>query len=130
MLSKFHSQYGFTLVEVLVSMCIFSIVVTSLPAVFMSYLRYNTRTERKTQAIAAAQRVLDRYRVQDPSTMPASGSVSPEAINIDGNTYYVQVEICSTSTHCTSNNNRQIKVDVRNVDELLYSVQTVFTRLK
>lgn len=121
---------GFTLIEVLVSMLIFSVVVASLPSVFVAHLRYNQRAEIKTAALLAAQRVLDDYRVQDPSTLPTSGSQDFLNITINGYNFDATAYFCLESAYCLASTNRHIRVEISYDTNTVYGVETVFTRLR
>ena len=121
---------GFTLIEIMVALVVFGIVMAALPVAFMSHLTYNTRMEKKTGALNAAQQVLDNLRVQDPSTLPISGVVGPQAVSMNDTNYQVLTYFCENSHYCNTSTSRHIRVAVKENNETLYEVQTVFTRLK
>lgn len=121
---------GFTLLEVLIALLIFSVVLSTMIAVFCSHIQRNTRSEQKTAAMAAAQHVLDQLRLADPTTMPSSGTSDPENITVDGKTFQVTTTYCENAAFCTTNNNRHIKVEVKYNSESLFALETVYTLLR
>ena len=123
---------GFTILEVLLALTLFSLVATSMTSAFLKMMRANTTSEQQSGAVAAAQLVLDRLRLQDPADMPESGSADPEAIDVGDRTYDVVVEYCPEETYCTSNSVRHIRVTaVLSTDEsLTYTVDTVYAQLQ
>jgi prepilin-type N-terminal cleavage/methylation domain-containing protein len=121
---------GFTLIEVMVAMLVFGVVMSTMPSVFVAHLRYNQRAEIKTASMHAAQRVLDSYRVVDPSSLPSSGSVTEANIVIGSYTFSPTTSFCSQASYCITNNNRHIKVDIAYDGENTYTVETVFTKLR
>ena len=111
-------------------MAVFGIVMSTMPVVFMSHMKFNTQMEEKTGAISAAQEILDNYRVQDPSTLPVSGTAAAVIVPVNGINYRVIAHFCSDSTYCTSANNRQIKIEVILNSKTIYEIETVYTRLQ
>ena len=124
------NQKGFTLIEVMVAMLIYGLALGAMAPVFVAHTQYNTRAELRTGALNAAQQVLDVYRVEDPTTLPTSGNATPEDVVIENRTYTVTTYFCQTADYCASGNNRHLTVDVAYQNEVIYSVETVFTRLQ
>lgn len=122
-------QSGFTLLEVMVSMVLFGMVSATMAPIFTSQIRYNTRSERKTAAIEAAQQILDELRGEDPSTFPGAGAETTHNITIDQKNLTVIVSYCRNVTHCTINS-RHLTAEVYLSNEKIYSVETVFTKLQ
>jgi type II secretion system protein I len=122
-------QKGFTLLEVLVSLSIFSIVSAGMAKSFAFQLSTNSRNERKSAAILAAQQVLDDLRSRDPNTFPTSGS-NTQTVSIGERDFSVVTSYCSVSSYCTSTNIRHLKVDVNLLGETQYSVSTVYAQLR
>lgn len=122
-------QEGFTLFEVLVSVALLAILMAVMAPAFLSQVRFNTLSEQRTEAMAAAQQVLDGLRRQDPSAMRTSGSDPATNIIIGSRTYRVVASYCETSSYCTSNNSRHIRIRVTRNGKELYDVQTVYTKL-
>lgn len=124
------NQKGFTLLEVMITMVIFGIVAASMASAFAAQAWFNTRSESRSEAVAAAQQVLDQLRFEDPASLPESGSDDPVDVTVGNHTYQVVVSYCTVPSFCTTANNRHIQVDVSYYDTVRYSVQTVFTRLQ
>ena len=114
----------------MVAMLIFGVVMSTMPTVFVAHLRYNQRAELKTASMHAAQRVLDAYRVQNPADLPSSGSVSESDIVVGSYTFEPTTTFCEQASYCLTNNNRHIKVEIEYDGETMYTVETVFTKLR
>ena len=121
---------GFTLLEVLVSLVIFSLASAAMATSFLTHLQRNNQTERRSEAIAAAQQILDQIRTEEPTALPNSGSDSPVDITMGNRTYAVTATYCSDPTYCTSNNIRHIRVTVDYRDETIYEVETIYAQLR
>lgn len=121
---------GFTLLEVLVSMVIFSIASAAMAQSFLTHLTMNNRSERRSEAIASAQQVLDQIRTEDPTSLPASGSASPVTVTMGPRTYTVTATYCGDNTFCTSNNIRHIGIEVAYRNTVIYEVETVYSQLR
>lgn len=122
-------QRGFTMIEVLISLGIFSIITAGVTSVFINHLKYNTVAGQRTGAIDAAQQQLDNLRKDDPVAMPTTGS-STSTITIGGRAFSVVTRYCTNTTFCASLNQRHIKVEVSYRGTLLYTVETVYTKLR
>lgn len=116
------------MIEVLVALTMFGLVAV-IPLSFLNQTRFNRASAERSGAIAAAQQKLEWIRLQDPATLPASGSTS-EDLDIAGKDYYVITRYCSDATYCTSTNNRQVEIEVAFLDRTLYKVETVYTQLR
>ena len=125
---KAPSQAGFTLIEMLVAMSLFLMVSALMAPSFVAHLSYTLGAERRTEAVAAAQQVLDELRVLDPATLPTSGT-SSQNITAGQRTFQVVTTYCSDTTYC-STRSRLIGIDVSFKNEEIYHVETVFTRLQ
>lgn len=121
---------GFTLIEIMVALVIFSIVMSALPVAFVSYLSFNSKMENKTGALNIAQQVLDEMRVQDLGALPMSGMVGPETITRNGTDYQISTYYCEHGDYCNSSTSRHIRIEVKQKNKMVYEVQTVFTKLK
>lgn len=132
MIKKFISSKkicGFTLLEVLVSLVLFSIAGIAMAKSFTHHLSTNTRNEQRSAAVMAAQQVLDGLRVLDPATFPSSGSTT-QNITVGIRTFSVTTTYCSNITYCPNNNTKHIKVDVKLRGTTIYSVSTVYVQLR
>jgi prepilin-type N-terminal cleavage/methylation domain-containing protein len=123
-------ERAFTLLEVLVSLLIFSVVSSSLSAVFINHLKQNSRGEIRSGAIAVAQQVLDDARSQDPASLPSTGSSSAQTISGGQRNYQVVQHYCLNSAYCPTTNTRHIKVEVSYLGTIIYAVETVYTQLR
>jgi prepilin-type N-terminal cleavage/methylation domain-containing protein len=124
------SENGFTLLEVMAAMLIFGLILGGMAPVFSRLVKRNTQMEIRGGAIAAAERVLDSIRLEDPSTLPASGSDAVRTITIDNRDFAVTATYCADATFCSSSNSRHISVDVTHNGDRTFEVQTVFTQLR
>jgi len=124
---------GFTLIEVLVALTIMGIISVAMAPSFISHARMNTMSEKKTEAIQAAQMILDGTRIQDMSSLPTSGSATAVSVDIGDRVYEVVVKYCEASQYCpptVSNNTRHITAEVFLDGDEIYELQTVFTKLQ
>ncbi len=122
-------EKGFTLVEMLLALLIFGIVATSAAPAFISHLRYNTEAERRIGALTAAQRILDDRRVQDPTDLPSSGTVTITNLVGLSNSYSAEITYCEKAQYCSSAS-RHMLLQVFHEGNKIYETETVFTQLK
>lgn len=127
---QLNDNRGFTLAEVMVSFAIFAMLVTGIIPAFSSLVQRNSAMEVRSGAMNAAQIVLDRLRLQDPGSLPSSGTSAAETVSVDGRDFSVTTSYCVNSAFCASANNRHLTVRVRYKGEQLFDVETVFTRLR
>lgn len=121
---------GFGLIEVLVSVGLISIIATSVTAGFISQTRFDSLAQERGRATAAAQLVLDSYRLQDPTTLPSSGSAT-QSVTVAGKTFTVRTSFCATAALCSSSRIRHLKAVVTNsIGLTLYQVETVYAQLR
>ena len=120
---------GFTLLEVLVALSILGIVSAGLVPNFIRQLKFNTQSEVRAEAIEAAVRVLDLLRLADPTGLPSSGSSDQAIVSIGDRDFGVTTAYCPETTYCTSNT-RHLRVLVAYKNDQVYTVDTVFTKLK
>ena len=123
------NQRGFTILELLIALGIFSIVSSAMAPAFIGYLKFNTASEIRSEASSAAQQTLDELRVFDPATMPSSGSDPVLALTVGLRQYDVTVSYCVNATYCTAAS-RHIQVEVAYSGKTVYQVETVYTQLK
>ncbi|WKZ56251.1 MAG: type II secretion system protein [Bdellovibrionota bacterium] len=120
---------GFTLIEVLVSMGLIAVVGASIFQGFVGQVRMNTLSQERARAAAAAQVVLDAYRLEDPAEMPESGEENVE-VDVGGHSFTVTTSFCAEPSFCTSNRIRHLRVEVTRNDEILFRADTVYAQLR
>ncbi len=125
-----RTQRGFTLIEVMISLLIFSVVLGGMAPAFVSQLKSNSRSQIRTEAIAVSQQVMDSLRLQNPSTLPVSGSSSPEIITFGNRSYSAVAFYCEATAYCTTANNRHITVRVSHNNVQVFETQSVYTQLR
>ena len=123
------SAKGYSLLEVLISLAIFSMVFAVMSPAFVSQLKGNRFSQLKMEAIQAANTVIDQKRLIDPALMPASGDEAAITVPVNNKNYSVLVTYCSDSTYCTSNTIRQLRFIVSYNNENVFETETVFTQL-
>ncbi|TDE84806.1 prepilin-type N-terminal cleavage/methylation domain-containing protein [Deinococcus sp. S9] len=122
------NRSGFTLMEVLVSLVIVGIIVTVVLASMTSAFNLNQGAERKTEAAFVAQDKIDSLKRLDPAALPLSGR-EDSPVSVKGRSYLVRVTYCLTPAYC-QNNNRDVGIEVRAGDALLFSGETVMTQVQ
>lgn len=127
---RMRSQSGFTLLEVMISLFIFSVVLGGMAPAFVSHMKQNTDSEVRTAAIAASQRVLDGIRLQDITALPMNGAAAPQTINVDGRNFSVVVRYCLDSSYCTVTSTRHLTVETSYRGVRKFETETVFTQLR
>lgn len=122
------SRAGISLVEAVIAIVIVGIVLAGVVPALVSNLRVNTDSEVRTGAVAAAQTVLDRFRVRPKSAWEASGSTV--SVVSHGRSYDVAVvrqPFCQDGT-CLDGA-ELIELEVSHGGRTRYTVSTVFTAL-
>lgn len=127
--SRRNTEEGYTLMEVLVSLGLFTIISAGMVPSFVTYMKHNTNSQVKTEAIAVGQQILDRKRALEPSDMPTSGYDTPTTINVGKRSYEVKISYCTRSIFC-STGTRHLTAEVTYNNDLVYSTETVFTELR
>ncbi|MBL7663336.1 type II secretion system protein [bacterium] len=122
------SGRGFALLDSMISIVILLVVISSLTAGAVKYMKYNRTAELKTTAALVAQKKLEEYRQQDPASLPTSGSVN-SVVTSGGRNFTATTTFCSLSTFCDTNS-RHVKVSVSYQSVSLGSLETVYTQLK
>ena len=131
---RYQQQAGTSLMEVLVSISLLGIVTTVFITSSLSMSRMLSNAETKSQAVLAAQEVLESLRQEKTSSMPSTLTVeSPVDIDLNGRTYQVTITYCEDSQYCMSNaatgllGSRHIKAEVSFNNKIFYEIETVFT---
>ena len=127
----YKSMRGFTLLEILVSLMIFSIASLGLGKLFAGSMSQNTRSERITSAIQVAQGVLDGYRTIDPGTLPNSTTTINTTSQVGTRVFNVATTICPTGTaYCGTTSMRELSVQVNFKGKPVHKVNVVYAQLK
>ncbi len=121
-------RQGFGIIEAVVAMAILLVVLAAIVPVFLHYLKTNTATEIRSQAMAVAQEVLEELRLRDPRTLPTSGTTTQDRIR-DGRTFTVVVNYCAEASLCFGNA-RHLTLEVRYEGKKVYALETVYTALR
>lgn len=121
---------GFTLLEVMFSLSLFSIILSGLIPAFITQMRFNSASQIRSEGMQAAVEVLDELRMDDPADMPTAGASTTDSVTIGARTFQVTTVYCGDMTYCNSTNNRSIEVSVTYDNEQVYEVETVFTQLR
>jgi prepilin-type N-terminal cleavage/methylation domain-containing protein len=116
---------GFTLIEALLAVAILGIALVGILPSFVTLLDANTLSEERSDAVAAAQLVMEDLRQTDPLSMPTSGSSAMTLVTVGGREYETVVSYCVDATYC-----RHVTVDVSFGGRTVYSVESVYTRLQ
>lgn len=139
-----HDDEGLTLVESLVSLTIFTIVAAIMMPFFANQRLNVINNELQTGAVAVSQHILDRLRLADIATLPSSGTATTlplllgqttaDTTNLTkmGKNYSATIFYCPitpTDDYCNSNA-RHIKVEVSYNGQIIYTAETVYTRLQ
>jgi prepilin-type N-terminal cleavage/methylation domain-containing protein len=120
---------GFSLMEVLFALVLFSIAVSALFPAFLGHVRFNNFSEVRSASYAAAQVVLDDIRLSDPSTLPSSGSDAARDVQVGPRSFSVVVSYCEDPTYCDLET-RFVTARVSYRGEQVYEVSTVYTELR
>ncbi len=122
-------QSGFSLIEALFALAILGIALAGILPSFLGYLDNNTASEERSDAVAAAQRAMEDLRRQDPAGMPTSGTSAAQIVPVGSREYEVFVHYCLETSWC-STNTRHVTVEVNFGGSTLFTVSTVYTRLR
>lgn len=121
---------GFTLLETVVALTLFLIMIAGFSQAVASQVTHGRNSDIRAKAAMAAQFFLDDLRSEDPATLPTSGAGTTETVTIDDKEFEVTPEYCTEIAYCTSANIRHILVSVVHNGNDIYSVETVYTRLR
>ena len=120
---------GFTLLEAVISLAILVVVMAALIPTFQNFLHANTVSERRSNALAAAQVMIEALRHKDPGSLPQTGSSDIEAVAIGEHEYELVAHFCQSSEYCDADS-RHIVVEVSFAGKTVYTIESVFTRLR
>lgn len=123
------SEKGFSLVESLCALAILAIALIGVIPTFYVLVNVNTLSEQRSNAVAAAQQVMEGLRQASPSSLPSSGSSAVQQISVGHHDYEVTARYCTNPTFCSADM-RHIILEVSFGGRNVYIVETVYTRLQ
>ena len=119
---------GASLIETVAALAILGIALAAAVPAFMLQMDTNTFAEHHSGAVAAAQQVMETLRNQDPASLPSSGSSAIQAVTVGHHEYEAVTHYCQRSVYCGSDS-RHIVIEVSFAGQMVYTIETVFTRL-
>ncbi len=119
---------GFTMIEALIALAILGIAMVGVLPAFQTYVDANELSEEHSNALAAGQTVMEALRQVRPATLPNSGSSATQTVNAGEHDYEVVAHYCRRTEYCSSTS-RHIVVEVSFAGEMIYELETVYTRL-
>lgn len=123
------SERGFTLLEALVALAILGITLAAMVPSFQTFLDANSFTEERSNGVAAAQEIMEALREADPASLPSSGSSPVQAVVVGQHEYEVVVHYCVEAQYCNAAT-RHLLLEVSFAGDTIYTVESVFTRLR
>lgn len=118
-------EAGFSLLEAVVAVAVFGVVLAAVIPAFIYYAQTNLNSQRRTEAVVAAQQIVDGLRQTDFSLWPASGTVTSLA---GGNTdYQATLTYCTGTLNLCNDGARHLRVEVSKGAKVYYRVETVYT---
>ena len=120
---------GFTLVEALFAMAILGVALTSILPSFLTYLDTNSLSEERSDAVAAAQLVMEERREADPASLPSSGSSAVRYVPVGTREFEVVTTYCQDASLCGADR-RHVVVEVSFGGNAIYDVSSVFARVR
>lgn len=118
---------GLSLLEVLVALSVLTIGLVAVVPSFTGFLRVNTGSEVMTDASNVAQTVFEGYRLQDPTSMPTSGTETASVV-YQGRTFQVATTYCAQTAYCGPGS-RDIQVTVSYENNEVFRAETVYTQV-
>ena len=123
------NEKGFSLAEALVALAILAIVLLGVLPTFHFLTQLDTVSERRSNAVAAAQQVMEAIRQQSPSSLPSSGSSALQYVTVGKYDFGVRALYCTNAAYCTTDM-RHIVLQVSYGGQHVFTVETVYTRLQ
>ncbi len=125
-----NDDRGFSLFEVLVATVLLGVTSAGVLPSFLHHFKTISENEFRTEAIAAAQVVLDELRTASPASLPMSGTTTAVPIQVGSHTYFVTETYCSDSSYCDASTSRFVTISVTRNNQELYTVETIYTKLR
>ena len=95
-------EEGFSLAEALVALAILGIVLLGVLPTFQVLTQLDTVSERRSNAVAAAQQVMEAIRQQSPSSLPSSGSSALQYVSVGKYEFGVTALYCTNAAYCST----------------------------
>ena len=122
------NQAGFSVVELMIAVGLFSVCLSSLASTCYRFLGMNTKMEQRIAAQTVAQDLLEGYRQQDPAALPSTGSSSATIVK-GSRSFDTSTQYCVNASYCTTSS-RQLTVTVSYRGATMVTLTTVFTALR
>jgi type II secretory pathway pseudopilin PulG len=123
------NEKGFSLAEAVCALGLLAIVLLGIVPTIQVLMSTNTISEQRSNAVAAAEEVMESLRQQSPSSLPSSGSSAVQTVTIGSRDYEVVAHYCTRSEYC-NDDMRHIVLEVGYAGHNVYIVETVYTRLQ
>ena len=123
------NERGLTLLEVVVAMVILAIGLLAIVPGMIHLSDVADGNEVRSAAVQAAQQSNERTRRLDPASLPTTGSSAADTVTIGEHTFQVVQHYCRDTSMCLAFA-RHITTEVSFDGQVVYSTQTVFTRLQ
>lgn len=123
------AERGFTVLEAILAMSILAIALVGVLPSFGTMLDANTLSETRSDAVAAAQLVVEDLRRQDMTELPSTGSSPVFFIELGSREFEGRIHYCPDPTYCTPGS-RFLVVEIFFGGRTVYRVETVFTQLQ
>ena len=121
---------GFSLTEALTAIALLTTAAVAILPAFLTHMDTNGRNEERNGAVAVSEQVMEALRLQDPISMPTSGSSAAQLITVDDREYSITTHFCERSEFCASTGvSRHIRVEVQHDGDTIYEIETVYTQL-
>jgi len=120
---------GFSLLETVVALGLLSALLVAVLPSFFVMMHANTRNEERSAAVGAAQMMMEQLRQQEPASMPSSGSLPPQVVQIDRRDFEVVKRFCTTPQFCGADS-RHVLIEVNYGGRKVFSAESVYTTLR
>ena len=131
-MNTFMKTRGFSLVEALIALSILSVVIASIAPLFITFSQTNLKSQRRTEAIAVAQIVVDELRQKPfnewPASYPDAASLGARSSGKEDNLYDTKILYCTDELPLCDSGARHTRVEVMKDGETYYQVETVYTQ--
>jgi hypothetical protein len=94
----------------------------------MAQLDANHRSEERSGAVRAIEQVMESLRMQDPASLPDTGSSPPQLVVVGGREFEVVTHYCVKPEYCDTSA-RHLEVEVSHEGRKIYAIETIYTQL-